>query len=184
MDRDNNVSTSFILSIICILFIVFTIVFISTISLTKNGLVKDREAYVVDKDNNIYGDNLHGYVELSPLWNEIRSKDSNDNSLYFKSRDGYLLTMSAFDSSETSAYDLSNTLFKKINNSDYSGVSFTNEKIGEYVSYKVVGYNLKVNKWLYTWTFEDNGVTHFISIEGREKDSSHFKIPTTFKNNR
>jgi len=186
MNIDINKNRNFILSVICVVFIVFTIVFVSVISLSKNGLINNKGNFNEVKDNReLYGNNLHGYIELSPLWVQVESEDPDDLSLYFKSKDGYLLTMSAFNSNETKAVDLSSTLYKSINNKDYAGVESTNEMINGYVAYKVYGYNLKVNKWLYTWTFEDyNGITHFISIEGSEKSSTHFLIPSTYLNRR
>ena len=182
MNRNINQNRSFILSIICIIFIVFTIVFISVLSLKSNGLIKSDKDFIISKINNYYGNSLHGYIELSPLWSLKKNDNPNDNSLHFKSTDGYLLTMSAFDSSKIKSYDLANNIYSNIKNKEYTAIQLDNERINGYVAYKVVGFDMKVAKWVYTWVFEDNNnITHSISIEGNNKNSSSFKIPFSYK---
>ncbi len=184
MNLEINKSRNFILSIICILFIIFTIIFVSAVSLTRNGLLEsnNNDAKVTNKSDSLFGNDIHGYVELTSLWKEVKSSNSDDQSLYFKSRDGYFLSINSYMTYETKAIDLSNYLYNLINNSNYSNVDYTNEMINGMVAYKVVGYNLKTDKWLYSWSFEDNrGKTHIISIEGNDRDSNNYKIPFTYK---
>ena len=126
------------------------------------------------------GDDKFGYVTVPSNW--YRFVDPNATStLQYSYANVYIVTLYARDKSEISARDYATNTMYKMKQEGAENVTGATVSLGKYTAYQVYGYYKNENLWLVCWHFEtEDNKTHYISMEGPDASSEHFKIPETF----
>ena len=126
------------------------------------------------------GDDKFGYVTVPTNW--YRFVDPNATStLQYSYANVYIVTLYARDKSELSARDYATSTMYKMKQEGAENVTGATVSLGKYTAYQVYGYYKNENLWLVCWHFEaEDNKTHYISMEGPDPASEHFKIPETF----
>lgn len=168
-----------------ILFVILSIVLIITIKvLTSNN---DDEEIIENppieyQDTRTVGSSIYGYVTIPGDWLKFQN-ETQSGSLQYSDKDGiYVLTMDIVKTGEISVNDYVAVLTKSLQSNGVSNIQSATEKLGDYESIKITGFNAKKNVWIALWCFDaqDNKV-HWIGVEGPDQASEYFNIPSTFK---
>lgn len=167
-------------NMIIIIAAVLALIAIVTVIIIKNNSSKEPEE-IVEADTRVVGNKTLGYVTIPIDW--LKFKDvENVRGLQYSDKDGeYILTL---DAVVTSSLDARGFIDQKKTELESVGITTeeTVKSIGGYNAYQISGFYEEKNLWLMVWCFEaEDGYTHYIGIEGTDKENEAFKIAETFK---
>lgn len=136
-----------------------------------------------DKDFRKVGNESYGYVCIPSDWVNFE-EDPPNRSVQYSNVDGtYIITIDALPTTQINAKDYA---LGVANNLEQKGITTqgSESKIDDYDAYQVTGQLTDENNnsvWVLAYFFEDGkGSTHYLGIEGPDKNDEAFKIPESF----
>ena len=167
-----------------IAFAVFAIALIVTIFIINNN-GSDEPIELPDdvvSDTRVVGNEVFGYLTIPSDWISFDDKDSSGNTLQYSDKDqNYVITI---DAVSTEVMDAKNYALAAVQSLEGDGTAVETAVVefNEYAAYQVYGYNEARKVWVSAWFFDaEDGNSHFVGIEGPDKEGEFFQIPYTFK---
>ena len=126
------------------------------------------------------GNDEFGYITIPENWAKFVDVDGN-STLQYSYANIYIATLYAVPTTQIDAYNYASNIMNKLKSDGVQNVQGATVNVGKYSAYQVYGYYANENVWLVCWFFEtEEGKTHYISIEGPDRNSEHFNIPNSF----
>lgn len=125
------------------------------------------------------GNEEYGYVTVPDNWYKFYDVDGN-NSLQYSYANTYIVSLNVINGSIDAETAAKSIVYGTKSEEGVQQVSYNDSKIGKYNGYLISTY-YSDGTWLYIYLIkaEDNKI-HYISIEGPDKNSEYFNIPSTF----
>ena len=155
----------------------------SSSDLNSNGAeTPDVPSVVFTADNSFrVGDENYGYISIPNTWAQVAHKDG-DYSLQYTDTGSWVVTLYAINTSQRSASDYANMIYKSIQSSGGQSITTGKSVIDGYPAFTISAYYETQKKYLTTWFFESKmGKTHYLAIEGPTSSSDNFSIVYSFK---
>ena len=164
------------------LFVVFAVALVLAVSLIK-GCSKEEDVPVEYEDEyKVIGSEALGYLTVPGDWVVFKDKNSQRGIRYSDSNGDYIISLDALSTTEISAQDYALGTANQLESVGVSDIKGATVKLAGYEAYQVYGYHQEQNKWVLAYFFEaEDGNTHYVGIEGIDKENEAFKIPDTFK---
>ena len=165
--------------IIAIIALVVIIAVTAVIIINHNSSDGPEEEEVI-ADTRVVGNKTLGYVTIPIDW--LKFQDVEDvRGLQYSDKDGnYILTLDAVITSSLDAREFIDQKKAELAASNIE-VQETIKTISGYSAYQISGYYEAKGLWLMVWCFEaEDGYTHYIGVEGIDKENEAFQIPETF----
>ena len=127
------------------------------------------------------GSEEFGYIKVPNNWVKFVDVESND-TIQYSYANTWITTIYA-TKSDMSLSNYANTVYSNFKDDGANFVTLRKEKITEknYNAYKITCYYEDDNVYVRCWTFEDeNGIKHYIAIEGPEKENDYYDLINTF----
>lgn len=129
------------------------------------------------------GSDEFGYITIPENWTNFIDADGN-STLQYSYANIYIATLYAVPTTQIDSYTYASNIMNKLNNDGVQNVQGATVNVGKYTAYQVYGYYSNENVWLVCWFFEaEDGKTHYISVEGPDRNSEYFNIPNSFSLN-
>lgn len=130
------------------------------------------------------GSNEFGYITIPENWVKFVDVDEND-TLQYSYANIYIATLYAVPTTQIDAYNYASNIMTNLKSEGAENVQGSTVNVGKYSAYQVYGYYSSENIWLVCWFFEtEDGKTHYISVEGPDRNSEYFNIPDSFSLNK
>ena len=164
------------------LFAVFAIVLIVVVGALK-GCNKEEDVPVEYEDEyKVIGSDALGYLTVPGDWVVFKDKNSQRGIRYSDPNGDYIISLDALSTTEINAQDYALGTANQLEEVGVSEVKGATVKLAGYEAYQVYGYHKEQQKWVLAYFFEgEDGNTHYVGIEGPDKENEAFKIPDTFK---
>lgn len=167
---DKSLLIKIVLFAVLCLVVILIVFLINSCSNTKEECAADfRKA----------GDASVGYVCIPSNWVSFE-EDPPNRSVQYSDVDGtYIVTMDALPTTTISANDYALGI---ASNLEQAGITVTGStaKIGKYEAKEIYG-QTSDNVWILAYFFEaDDGNTHYLGVEGPDKNNEAFKVPESF----
>ena len=137
----------------------------------------------------VVGQDKYGYVDVPSDW--VNFKDVNGgHSIQFSKGTTYIVTLDYIDpteyQTEMDAKKLASVFMSNSKeDSNLSGVTGATVTVGKdkkYTAYQVYMYYIQENSYLVTYWFDgDDGLIHYLAIEGPEGVEDYLSIPESFR---
>ena len=138
---------------------------------------------IVQKGKRVGSDEF-GYITIPENWVNFVDVDKN-STLQYSYANIYIATLYAVPTTQIDAYNYASNIMTKLQSEGVQNVQGATVSVGKYSAYQVYGYYSNENTWLVCWFFEtEDGKTHYISIEGPDRNSEYFNIPNSFSLNK
>ena len=153
--------------------------------LEKSSETNDSGAYKKPSyETKTVGDDKKGYIDIPDNWGSFYDPDAVD-TLQYSYGYTYIVSLSTLDGGYTAKDYATSYINKKQSDSNVTGVTGATVTIGktkEYNAYQVYMYYPADNKYLITYWFEaEDGVVHYIAIEGPSSVSEYLAIAQSFR---
>ncbi|MBR4693289.1 MAG: hypothetical protein IKQ06_04925 [Bacilli bacterium] len=127
------------------------------------------------------GDKVFGFVSIPNTWAQFAQTEGNKALQYTDSED-WVVTLYAIPTSQSSAYEYANQIYNSVLQTKAEDIKANKTKVAGYEALSVSAYYPEQAKYLTTWFFETkSGYTHYLAIEGPEKDGDNYNIIYSFK---
>lgn len=166
--------------------VVFVILLIATIAIISNGNGKkdnevDDNPPEVVSDTRVIGNDTYGYLTIPSEWIRFQDKSSSKTMQYSDKDTTYIVVLYAVPTNQTSALQYKDAAYDNLVSSGTT-IEVQEVQFANYYAYQIYGFNSTKNSWVSAWFFEaEDGYTHYVGIEGPDKDNEYFQIPFTFK---
>lgn len=120
-----------------------------------------------------------GYVEVPKNWARFYDPDS-PGVFQYAYANVYIVTLKGIGSSVRSIDEMADIMKDHVAAEGTTNIEVSDATIGGYAAKRVRAYYPADNTWLDMYYVSVNNKLYYISIEGPDKDSDNFKIPSTF----
>lgn len=134
-------------------------------------------------EDRIIGDSTYGYITVPSDWLKFEDIE-NVRGIQYTDRNGdYIITMDAEKTSTITAQNWYNAMIDRFKKNGVINISSENVNVDKYNAFQVYGFHEESKVWLSVWCFEtEDGITHYIGIEGPNYNNEYFNLIYTFKN--
>ena len=146
----------------------------------ENIVEEDTPNQDIVQEGKRVGSDEFGYITIPENWVNFIDVDGN-STLQYSYANIYIATLYAVSTTQIDAYNYASNIMNKLKSEGVQNVQGATVNVGKYSAYQVYGYYANENIWLVCWFFEtEDGKTHYISIEGPDRNSEYFNIPNSF----
>ena len=146
----------------------------------ENNIEEDTPTQDIVQEGKRVGSDEFGYITIPENWVNFIDVDGN-STLQYSYANIYIATLYAVPTTQIDAYNYASNIMNKLKSEGVQNVQGATVNVGKYSAYQVYGYYANENIWLVCWFFEtEDGKTHYISIEGPDRNSEYFNIPNSF----
>ena len=150
----------------------------------ENNIEEDTPNQDIVQEGKRVGSDEFGYITIPENWTNFIDVDEN-STLQYSYANIYIATLYAVPTTQIDAYNYASNIMNKLKSEGVQNVQGATVNVGKYSAYQVYGYSSNENIWLVCWFFEtEDGKTHYISIEGPDRNSEYFNIPESFSLNK
>ena len=131
-------------------------------------------------DTRVVGQENLGYVTIPSDWVTFKNQNPIRGIQYSDINGEYILTLESLSTSQISAREYA---LGTANNLQNAGISVQGAEVqlGKYNAFQIYG-QASNNVWVLVYFFEaEDGYTHYVGVEGPDRNNEAFKIPETFK---
>lgn len=131
----------------------------------------------------LVGQSNYGFVTVPETWVTV-TEDDEEGLQYGSaiSSNGYFVSMLVSDTSEATAAEWLENMKFVFEQTGVTDIETSDVKVGSYDAKLITGYYDAISRWLAAYMFETgDGKTHYVSIEGPDKENVAFEIPLTFQ---
>ena len=132
------------------------------------------------EDSKVVGKENIGYVTIPSDWVIFKNQNPVRGIQYSDINGEYIITLESLSTSQINARDYA---LGTASNLEKAGITLQGSevKLGKYNAYQIYGQSQN-NIWVLVYFFEaEDGYTHYVGIEGPDRNNEAFKIPETFK---
>ena len=152
---------------------------------TANNIINNNtnnNSKTVDKTK-VVGEEKYGYVTVPSDWVKFYDYSTVANVLQYSYANEYVLTMMYYSKDELRSAETAAANAKAhLSTENVEKLTGAKVKMGSYDAYQVYAYYPDENEWLVCWFFEaEDGLVHYLAVEGPDPYSDYFEIPNTFK---
>ena len=143
---------------------------------------EEKKPETVNTEDRIIGDNTYGYITVPSDWLKFEDID-NVRGIQYTDRNGeYIITMDSEKTSTITAQNWYNAMIDRFKNNGVKDIATENVNVDKYEAFHVYGFHEESKVWLSVWCFEtEDGITHYIGIEGPDYNNEYFKLVYNFK---
>lgn len=161
-------------------FALFAIILIVVV-FAINSCDKETLEPACEEDYRQIGNDFYGYVCIPSDWVKFQEQTANRKLQYSDIETKYILTLDALYTSEIDAKNFALGIAKQLQDAGIE-VQGSEAKIGKYDAYEVYGIQTDTQIWVLVYCFEtEDGITHYVGVEGPDKTNEAFKIPESFQ---
>lgn len=126
------------------------------------------------------GDSTYGYITVPSDWMKLTDVESSTGVRYSDKDITYAATIDL--SNSLSPEEFANTAKKQLQNVGVTNLIVAEEKWNGYDAYKLTGFSDENGSYVLAYFFKaEDGLAHYVGVEGPDKDTNYFKIPQTYK---
>ena len=139
----------------------------------------NNEKEIEDNETQRVGNTTFGYVTIPSDWLNLQDTTSTTGLRYSDKDLIYAITLDTSDS--LNAEEFVYTARNQLQSAGVEGFVVTKVKFNDYDAYKLSGYHQGNNKYVLAYFFNaDDGIAHYVGVEGPDNNSEYFKILDTF----